>query len=420
MTSMNLSEDRSSRGFKRTGLLDTAARALNRNGVSRTSLVEIAKSVGISRAALYYYFESQEDLVFKCYLRSCEFLASSLGIATNCGLDAMGAIETFIDNLLAENTPELAALSDVAYLLPEQQSIVLARFTSIRDELGVLLEEGARKGQLRPCAGRVVAASIIGLISWLPMAERWPSAGPSSKREMVEAIKAMLRHGVASQRDAPASYRPFQLSPMTLPAYQIFDSDAVAAARREALMAAASWLFNLKGVDATSQEEIALRVGVTKKVIYHNLGDKDMLVAECYRRSFRFFEDIAVRARTYEGPRIDAICAGAHALAEASLRSDIAPLVPLAGFHALPDRAKEAVQASNARMFDIYIDLYLRGQAEGSIRDDFAPRTLLSVRTGTYQWLPKWFDTLSASELAAAPGEVAELLRLGLSPLGVA
>ena len=93
----------------------------------------------------------------------------------------------------------------------------------------------------------------------------------------------------------------FTLSPMGLPAGRAFDPAAMAAARQEALLAAASWLFNLKGVDATSLEEIAVRVGVTKKVIYHNIGDKQTLVAQCIRRAFRFYEDIGARDTRLRG-----------------------------------------------------------------------------------------------------------------------
>ena len=45
-------------------VLDEAARQLNAKGVSLTSLTEIAEKLGISRAAMYYYVEDREDLVF--------------------------------------------------------------------------------------------------------------------------------------------------------------------------------------------------------------------------------------------------------------------------------------------------------------------------------------------------------------------
>jgi AcrR family transcriptional regulator len=417
MMSLTKTDERSSRGLKRTRVLDAAAKALNRRGVSQASLAEIAESIGLSRAALYYYFEDQEDLVFQCYRRSCELMANSLNDATSESTDALAVIEAFIDGLLAEEVPEIAALSEVAFLRPEQQSTILRAFESVRTDIAEIIKEGVCNGQLRPCAPGVVAASIIGLVSWLPMARRLPTTGTLSNDDLVEALKAMLRVGVAADRRAPVEYRPFELLPISLPALQVFDADVLAAARKEALTAAASWLFNLKGVDATSLEEIALRVGVTKKVIYHNIGDKETLVAECFHRSFRFYENSAQRMRDYDGPRIDAICAGVHERTEATLREDISPLAPLAGFEeTLPKHAKEDIENSGLRLQDKYLEIYAKGQAEGSVRE-VNVQAILQIHTGSFKWLPKWFDTFRPAERAAAPREVAELLRLGLSPL---
>ncbi|HEY0650576.1 TetR/AcrR family transcriptional regulator, partial [Phenylobacterium sp.] len=77
---------------KRDAVLDAAARHLNARGVSNTSLGEIAASLGVSRAALYYYIEDRDDLVFQCYRRACEAMARDLGAAAKAdgaGLDRL-------------------------------------------------------------------------------------------------------------------------------------------------------------------------------------------------------------------------------------------------------------------------------------------------------------------------------------------
>lgn len=416
MNSRGLSESRSTRGAKRAQVLEEAAKALNARGVSQTSLADIARRVGVSRAALYYYFEDQEDLVFQCYRQSCELMAQRLQAARGLGVGAMATLEAFVGGMLHEDGAEFAALSEAAFLRPEQRSIILRLYESILGDIAGILTTGAERGELRPCGARVVAQAIVGLVSWIPLARRWRTSDPLSHGDLVEAIKDLLRSGVAADRRAPVTYRPFDLSPPGVPVGRIFDAETMAAARQEALMAAASWLFNLKGIDATSLEEIALRVGVTKKVIYHNVGDKETLVAECYRRSFRIYEEIAARTQAYEGPRIDAITASTHAYAESSLREDITPLAPLAGFEALPDSAREEIQASAARLMDAFLQLFADGQAEGAMRR-LNTRAVLAIHPAVFEWLPKWFDIFEPEERAAAPRELGELVRLGLSPL---
>jgi len=55
------------RRSKRDAVLDRAAAHLNARGVSLASLSEVAKALGLTRAALYYYVEDRDDLVFQCY-----------------------------------------------------------------------------------------------------------------------------------------------------------------------------------------------------------------------------------------------------------------------------------------------------------------------------------------------------------------
>lgn len=411
------SENRATRGLKRSRVLAEAAKSLNQLGVSQTSLVDVARRVGVSRAALYYYFEDQQDLVFQCYRQSCAFMAERLAAARGRDGDALAVIDAFIDGMFDEEDAEFATLSDMAYLRPGQRAMILAEYEAILDGVADVLRRGAAHGEIRPCEGRIVAQAILGLVSWIPLSRRWRTRESLSDADMVAAAKDSLRYGVAADRAAPpAGYRPFDLTPPGVPVSRIFDADVMAAARRESLLAAASWIFNLKGIDATSLEEIALLRGVTKKVIYHNVGDKETLVAACYRRAFAFYERVQDEGRAYDGPRIEAVCAQAHAFAEASLRDDIAPLAPLAGFESLPEDLREEIQASAGRIMANSLETYRLGQAEGSIRP-MNTRAVLSMHPGVFEWLPKWFDSFDAEQRARAPSELAELSRVGLAPV---
>ena len=397
-------------------MLEEAAKALNGRGISQTSLAEIATSVGVSRAALYYYFEDQQDLVFQSYRRSCEIMARRLSEASHSGGDAMSVLTAFVDGMLTEGEPEFASLSEAAYLRQDQRSTILGLYEALLASIAEILHAGARRGELRPCTAGIVAQAIIGLVSWIPMARRWRSSQALSHRDMVEAIKALLDHGVAAERRLPVNFPLFEFSVADVRLDQMFDVEALAAAKQQALLASASWLFNLKGVDATSLEEIAARMGVTKKVIYNNVGDKETLVVECYRRSFRMWEEIAQWARRYDGSRLEAFCGSMAAGAEASLREDLATLSPLAGFEALPADAQDEINASAVRLMDAHLEIFAVGQAQGSM-SAVNPRALLAIVPGVYQWLPKWVDAFSIAERQRAACEVSELIALGLRPL---
>jgi AcrR family transcriptional regulator len=405
----------SARRSRASEVLEEAARALNSRGVSQTSLTEIADRLGVSRAALYYYFEDQEDLVFKSYRRSCEAMADQLDRARR-NADALRVVEAFVDGMLAEDQPEFAVLSEVAYLGAERRRAITSLHVGVLTALAAILEQGANRGEVRRCDSVVVGQAIIGLVSWALLAPRWRAGARLSRRDLRAAIRQLLDGGVAADRSVADGGARFDLSHREAPLDRVFDPEALAAAKQEALLASASWLFNLKGVDATSLEEIALRVGVTKRVIYHNVGDKETLVGACFRRSFRFHESVAERMERTETSRLDAFCATTRANAEASLREDIAPLAPLANLEALPQAVREEIQAAGQRLMRRYLRTFKAGQAEGSIRK-LPARAVLAAHPGVFQWLPKWFDTLTEPQRLSAPDELADLTRLGLRPL---
>ncbi|MBN4075631.1 MAG: hypothetical protein COA71_08535 [SAR86 cluster bacterium] len=404
-----------SREIKLIRALDEGAKALNRRGVSQTSLTEIAKRLGISRSALYYYFEDQQDLVFQCYRRSCEQLTLRLNEARRRSSGTFEAIEIFIESILNEDQPEFAVLSEPSFLRTDQRSMIFKLYDNLRTNLADILDEGINSKELRPCHSKLVASAIIGLISWITKIHQTRDL---SRNDLIKTIKSMLHSGIAADRSAPIHYTPFTLSPMSVPAWQAFDQEVMLAARQEAFLSAASWLFNLKGVDATSLDEIAQRVGVTKKLIYHNIGDKQVLVDQCYRRAYNFYEDIGTRVHAYKGSRIDALSAAAHALAEASMRSDIAPFRPFTGLESQPKAVSKKLRESERHLTSLYLEIYKQGIAEGSLtKVDAGIPAMLLLLPGTVEWLPKWLESFSDADRARAPWELTELYRLGLRPL---
>tara|TARA_R110000782_G_scaffold78293_1_gene155808 strand:+ start:3451 stop:4119 length:669 start_codon:yes stop_codon:yes gene_type:complete len=54
-------------------------------------------------------------------------------------------------------------------------------------------------------------------------------------------------------------------------------------AKRDALLLAAARMFNDRGFHATSLDDVAASLGVTKPTIYHYLGNKERVLIECMR-----------------------------------------------------------------------------------------------------------------------------------------
>lgn len=83
------------RNRSREEILDAARRVLLRNGIAATTLDAVAKEVGVSKTALYYYYPSKDALFFELVFGAIKSQAQAVHDAVekaNNGADALRAI----------------------------------------------------------------------------------------------------------------------------------------------------------------------------------------------------------------------------------------------------------------------------------------------------------------------------------------
>ena len=83
------------RNQSREEILEAARQVLLRKGIAGTTLDAVAKEVGVSKAALYYYFPSKDALFFELVFGNMEAQAQAVHDAvegTASGAEALGAI----------------------------------------------------------------------------------------------------------------------------------------------------------------------------------------------------------------------------------------------------------------------------------------------------------------------------------------
>ena len=369
-------------------LLDQAARQLNARGVLLTSLAEIAAELGISRSAMYYYVEDREDLVFQCYRRAAEVTARHLHEASRAGGNAAQVLQTFVTRMLDPNEPEIAARAEMAMMNETQRDTIQGLHDAMSTRLAHLLENGHREGVLRQCDVEVCARIILSMVTWAPLARPWAhSIGPLGHSRLLAAAIATVLEGFASDRKLP-TYRSMDLSQLSPPAVRAFDRAAALDAKREALVREASRLFNRKGIDATSLEEIAARVGATKRTLHHHIGSKADLVIACYDRAFRIFFYIKDGMTAYAGSRLESLVAAMHALALAYTSEVLTPLSPLVGFAALSHEGQARIEAHSKALADTYHAQLRRGIDEQCMPSlDVDARAMMLP--GLLSWLVK-------------------------------
>ena len=400
---------------RRDLLLDEAARQLNARGISQTALIDLAAALGLSRAAVYYYADDRQDLVFQAYRRACEALARDIAAAAQAPGSGLDRIAAFISLSLDPERVEEAVLSEVAYLEDEQRATIEALADGVLAQLKALIADGQRAGDVRACDAGIVAQALLGMVSWVPLAPRWVGEDKSIRARSAAAAIDLIRNGVAARVD-PARPLPKLDSAALRPARgNLFSREEAAAMKTEELLRTASRLFNRKGIDATSLDEIGAAVGATKSVVYHYLTDKPDLVAKCYRRAFALGEKVLEAMAGIEGDGFARAVAGFGLLVEINARAEFSPLAPLAGIDALHPEARREIVALARRSEERFPAAVQAGVADGSIRPIDLTGSAVAL-AGTFGWIPKWFDGEDEAMAARIADEFQSLYAFGLRP----
>lgn len=157
---------------KRQQILEAAVRRFNHYGISKTTMVEIANDLNLSKALLYYYFPDKQSLFAACLRfviqQSFDGIEPEIRTFEDCHEAMVYLLQKRIEfvsrhyNLLEysfgaarQMPPEIAPLFDE----PKQRQESL---------IGIVLEKGIRLGQLEPIddipeTARMILLAIEGM-----------------------------------------------------------------------------------------------------------------------------------------------------------------------------------------------------------------------------------------------------------------
>ena len=400
---------------QREVLLDEAARQFNARGIAATSVDQVAKRVGLTRAAVYYYVKDSEDLVFQCYLRACQLTAEDLAQAHAHGQDDLERIKEFVRRALAPERPQAAVVSEIAYLSDARRTVIEAEHGRNIAALEGFVRDGIRAGTIRECDAHVTAQAIFGIVSWIVLSPGWVGTGGDAAfaLRMSEAVVDHLEHGLAASAATPFLCRIDVKTLASAPA-NMFDREHAAAMKVEQLLETASRLFNERGLDGASLDQIAAALGATKGALYHYFSDKRELILRCYERSAALDEKMTDLAEHSGTTGLERGMIGLHLNVQAQVAGP-SPLVPMIGFESIAPGPRKALQGRLAQLHRRFTDMGHQGIADGSNRRCDVDAIALAG-AGMFGWIPKWLPANAAARRWEIADQMVDLSRLGLKP----
>ena len=181
----------------------------------------------------------------------------------------------------------------------------------------------------------------------------------------------------------------------------------------EFILQEADILFSRKGYNATSLDDIAGRLNITKTALYHYVKNKNELLHLCYQRAVELTEQCYERADREGTTGLDKV----RAYLRIDASSGVMSMTPLSELEAINDlklrqKLAQRIGACEAR-FRGFIE---QGIRDGSIRDSDPYLTSLFI-LGASRHMMQWYDPDAGHVLERIVERFIEFCCHGLEPV---
>ncbi len=290
-------------------ILSEAARLFNHQGTRATTLSDIANSIGLTKTSLYYYARNKEELVYKCYLASCdagdEIMAEAMQNAAT-GLDCLvNFVKIFFkrgDEIAQGSRPHAAMLIEIPILADGQRKEIEARVDRhFKTTLG-FFKRGVEDGSISECELVPSTQAFMAVVNWSYV---WYGRTPFEERPAaVKQLICLIKYGISA--------RPYPLRDITFPEFDArllagFDREEQNYLKRVAFLRAGSEIFNERGFAGTSLDDVAEKLGVTKGAFYYHIRNKEDLLHQCFKRTLNLENEMIGLADSAGSNGIDKI-----------------------------------------------------------------------------------------------------------------
>jgi AcrR family transcriptional regulator len=186
----------SSRGkLSRDAILTEAAALFKRRGYQRTRLEDVARLLGVTRAAFYYHFKDKQSILAAIQMRAIEGLMAQ---AQAVDVDGLTAHEAFWQRIQAHIEYVARNAVEVGVVFEEEEELTGSVANEVRrmrreynQRLVDLYEAASAAGDAAEADAKLAVNTILGAATWV---YRWyrPDMGspPVVAREMVQLLRS--------------------------------------------------------------------------------------------------------------------------------------------------------------------------------------------------------------------------------------
>lgn len=206
-----------------------------------------------------------------------------------------------------------------------------------------------------------------------------PSSPPAAKRATpVKAAKQAKAVPARAQAAATSPWPP------------VSHRERQREAKRNAVLQAAAQLFNERGFHATSLDDIAARLNVTKPTLYYYVKNKDEILLQCVRQGLDMMLEGIEASRAAGGKAIDQLMTCMQVYARI-VTMDFGMCLIRVGDEQLPPESRKELRRLKSAIDQEFRRLVAEGVAEGSLQP-CDPKMTAFVIAGALSWIGRWYQ----------------------------
>ncbi|MFN3853399.1 MAG: TetR/AcrR family transcriptional regulator [Phreatobacter sp.] len=193
---------------KRKAIIREAARMFSRRGSHGASLDDVAERLGVSKAALYRYVQSKQDLLHACHLEAMEIARESMDRGEAEGRTGLEKIRIGMAGYLRE----MIGTMGVPVLILEENALtgrqadeIMALRDAFEARMRRLVEEGIADGSIVKVNPKLAIFSLLGAVHWVT---KWYAPeGSWTADEVAEALIEVATRGLAARPEETLTAR---------------------------------------------------------------------------------------------------------------------------------------------------------------------------------------------------------------------
>lgn len=153
---------------RRDAIIRSALQEFRKRGYHNVSMSDIATTLNLTKATLYYYVKGKHEIFYECHMMVYDAMDEIFKKKAQKDLSGFEQIEsTYRDFVEMLTMSGQALLTDMDKLKGDAYETVLSRRQGIESSLRKMVDLGIRDGSVHTSQPKITVFFIMGALNWL-------------------------------------------------------------------------------------------------------------------------------------------------------------------------------------------------------------------------------------------------------------